>query len=238
MAILSYSILLLFVCIISKNARCDAWVMDRSHRQNRVNPEQKIAPLPTKSFLGAARHQRRQSSRRETAISASEAAWTATITQSAVDLNENTIFQVASPTVLLLVALAIGIAANGWIQRLLSGEQGLGSFLSDGKGFNKSGFKPITGDQDRAVSSDPLPWLRLPKLDFVDVAGQQELEREDFEKGRLPNNVQYNEVLAKLESLREKMNQKLADGKVEEALVLRKELEETMKENDIQYFKD
>jgi len=158
--------------------------------------------------------------------------------QSAADLTDNTIFQVASPTVLLVVALALGIAANGWINRLLSGDQGLGSFLSDGSGFNKSGFKPVTGDQDRAASSDPLPWLRLPKLDFVDVAGQEELGREDFEKGRLSGSVQDNQVLVKLESLREKMNQKLADGNVEEALVLRKELEKTMNDNGIQYFKD
>jgi len=28
-------------------------------------------------------------------------------------------------------------------------------------------------DKDRAVARDPLPWLKLPKLDFVEVAGQE-----------------------------------------------------------------
>ena len=147
------------------------------------------------------------------------------------------IFQVASPTVLLVIALVLGIAANGWIQRMLSGDQGLGSFLSDGSGFNKSGFKPaVTGDEDRAVSSgDPLPWLRLPKLDYVDVAGQED----DFEKGRLSNNAGNDQALmVKLERLREEMNEKLGQGNVIEAEALRKEIEQTMKENGVQYFKD
>jgi hypothetical protein len=88
--------------------------------------------------------------------------------------------------IIVIVALTIGILANGWISRLLSGERGLGSYLSDGAGYNKSKFKPIlpsngattTTNQnkyndDRAVQGDdPLPWLRLPNLDFVEVAGQ------------------------------------------------------------------
>jgi len=151
--------------------------------------------------------------------------------------NGSLIFQVASPTVLLVIALVLGIAANGWIQRMLSGDQGLGSFLSDGSGFNKSGFKPVTGDEDRAVSSgDPLPWLRLPKLDYVDVAGQEE----DFEKGRLSNSSRNDDqaLMVKLERLREEMNEKLGQGNVIEAEALRKEIEQTMKENGVQYFKD
>lgn len=166
----------------------------------------------------------------------STSAWTTATT--AVDLNDYIIVQVASPTVLLVAALVLGIAANGWIQRLLSGDQGLGSFLSDGSGFNKSGFKPVTADEDRAVISDPLPWLRLPRLDFVDVAGQEQLANEDYEKGRLASNQQYNDVLIQLENLRERMNEKLAQGNVEEAKALRKDLENMMKENDIQFFKD
>jgi hypothetical protein len=71
------------------------------------------------------------------------------------------------------LALSIGIGANVWIQQLLSGDRGLGNFLSDGSGFGRSKFQPLTTkDQDRAVSSDPLPWLRLPKFDFVEVAGR------------------------------------------------------------------
>jgi hypothetical protein len=88
----------------------------------------------------------------------------------------------------VIVALTIGALANGWIQRLLSGERGLGSFLSDGSGFQKSQFRPLSSNslrsgtmqQDRAVSSDPLPWLRLPKLDYVEVAGQKKSSARRF----------------------------------------------------------
>lgn len=74
--------------------------------------------------------------------------------------------------VVVVVSLALGFAANAWIQKLLSGKRGLGNFLSDGSGFGQSKFQPLTTkDQDRAVSGDPLPWLRLPELDFVEVAG-------------------------------------------------------------------
>jgi hypothetical protein len=79
------------------------------------------------------------------------------------------------------LALSIGIGANVWIQQLLSGDRGLGNFLSDGSGFGRSKFQPLTTkDQDRAVSSDPLPWLRLPKFDFVEVAGQ---DNDDSDSG-------------------------------------------------------
>lgn len=74
---------------------------------------------------------------------------------------------------IVVVTLILGFAANAWIQTLLSGDRGLGNFLSDGSGFGQSKFQPLTTkDQDRAVSGDPLPWLRLPDLDFVEVAGQ------------------------------------------------------------------
>jgi hypothetical protein len=80
----------------------------------------------------------------------------------------------------VVVALTLGIGANLWIQQLLSGDRGLGNFLSDGSGFGRSKFQPLsTKDQDRAVSSDPLPWLKLPKLDFVEVAGQQQQQQDD-----------------------------------------------------------
>ena len=88
--------------------------------------------------------------------------------------------------IIVIVALTIGILANGWIASLISGDQGLGSYLSDGSGYNKSKFKTIqrrksnvdnnndsTIKNDRAVQGDdPLPWLRLPNLDFVEVVGQ------------------------------------------------------------------
>eukprot|EP00429_Kryptoperidinium_foliaceum_P039094 CAMPEP_0176178424 /NCGR_PEP_ID=MMETSP0120_2-20121206/91422_1 /TAXON_ID=160619 /ORGANISM="Kryptoperidinium foliaceum, Strain CCMP 1326" /LENGTH=59 /DNA_ID=CAMNT_0017516577 /DNA_START=1 /DNA_END=177 /DNA_ORIENTATION=- len=53
---------------------------------------------------------------------------------------------------------------------MLEGDQGLGAFLKDGSGYNKSGFQNIQGSKGK--SSDPLPWLKLPQLDFVEVSGQ------------------------------------------------------------------
>lgn len=87
----------------------------------------------------------------------------------------------ASPPILITVAFLLGVVANGWIQRLLSGERGLGSYLSDGKGYNKSKFQPLQGDSDRAVQFDPLPWLKLPQLDFVEVAGQEPRQSSESE---------------------------------------------------------
>ena len=85
--------------------------------------------------------------------------------------------------VVVIVAVILAFSAQTWINSLVGGDQGLGAFLSDGSGFNKSGFKPrrrpitdereIEGDPTKPLGgSDPLPWLKLPELDFVDVAGQ------------------------------------------------------------------
>jgi hypothetical protein len=139
------------------------------------------------------------------------------------------ISQIASPPLLLLVSLVLGVAANGWIQRLLNGEQGLSSFLSDGSGFNKSKFKPLRSDGDRAVQSDPLPWLRLPRLDFVEVAGQE---------SRTPDLRGNDAVVAQLEMLRARMNEQLAAGNVEEASALRQQMETVMRESNVQFLVD
>jgi hypothetical protein len=90
-------------------------------------------------------------------------------------------------------------------------------------------------DEDRAVSSDPLPWLRLPKLDYVEVAGQKDQAREDFELGR--SMVSSDPSLVQLEDLRVRMNQKLAQGDVDAAESLRQQLEAKMKEGGFEYFK-
>jgi hypothetical protein len=86
--------------------------------------------------------------------------------------------------------------------------------------------------QDRAVSSDPLPWLRLPKLDYVEVAGQKDQAREDFERGRMKNlstTADPSLVVQQLEDLRGRMNQKIAQGDMDAAESLRQQLEAKMK---------
>ena len=83
-----------------------------------------------------------------------------------------------SVPLILLAALGIGFTAQSWINFQLGGDRGLGSFLSDGSGFNRSAFRPRSGTGDISdgtapVSTDPMPWLKLPRLDFVEVAGQE-----------------------------------------------------------------
>mmetsp|Transcript_25244 Transcript_25244/g.39083 ORF Transcript_25244/g.39083 Transcript_25244/m.39083 type:complete len:180 (-) Transcript_25244:562-1101(-) len=83
--------------------------------------------------------------------------------------------------IVLVAAFGIGVAAQSWINFQLDGDRGLGKFLSDGRGFNRSAFTPRRGRDDYndgtapLSKSDPLPWLKLPQLDFVEVAGQEEI---------------------------------------------------------------
>ncbi|KAL3935096.1 MAG: hypothetical protein SGBAC_009321 [Bacillariaceae sp.] len=123
----------------------------------------------------------------------------------------------ASPFFVAFLALAIGVAAQTFINQMLEGDQGLGAFLKDGAGYNKSGFRRQAGlDEEK---KDPLPWLRLPKLDFVEVAGQEDDTL----------------AFAKLEELRVQMNEQLELGNMEQASRLKEQLEEFMEEAGIEY---
>ena len=139
---------------------------------------------------------------------------------------------------------------------MLEGDQGLGAFLKDGKGYNKSGYRPATstrsnGDNNNNNNNnnndndnnDPLPWLKLPRFDFVEVAGQQqslilgeEVEVEEDEPQR---------VYEELERLRLKLNIELEKNSSNinsykeedllEATRLRKKIERLMKIYGIEY---
>jgi hypothetical protein len=118
------------------------------------------------------------------------------------------------------VAVVLGVAAQGFINQMLDGDDGLGAFLKDGSGYNKSGYKK-SGKAKEDEPKDPLPWLKLPKLDFVEVAGQ--------------NNRQEELVYEQLERMRQDMNEKLQEGKVEQAAAIRDELEGLMTEAGIDF---
>lgn len=118
-----------------------------------------------------------------------------------------------TPFLVALVALLIGVAAQTFINQMLEGDRGLGAFLKDGTGYNKSGFRQQDGKRAEE-RSDPLPWLKLPKLDFVEVAGQEKVDD--------------SLIFAKLEELRIQMNQQLDQGNIVEASRLKEELEELM----------
>jgi hypothetical protein len=82
------------------------------------------------------------------------------------------------------VAFLLLVASQLFINQMLSGDQGLGAYLKDGRGVGRSSFRPLSlEDKSRAVSNDPLPWLKLPKLDYVQVAGQEENASEGVNDG-------------------------------------------------------
>ena len=115
---------------------------------------------------------------------------------------------------------------------MLKGEQGLGAFLNDGTGYSKSGFKPRSkraGAQDDAPlgGPDPLPWLKLPQFDYVDVAGQETESRLDPEQEK--------EIMSRLEDLADLLKNEVQNNNIEEASHLRRQLENLMEEYGYQY---
>ena len=122
----------------------------------------------------------------------------------------------SSGPVVVGMALILGVAAQGFINNMASGDRGLGAFLQDGRGLQGSGFSTKKGEGDSLQGGDPLPWLKLPELGFVEVAGQTSVPEQ-------------------LEQLRQQMNVELDRGNVEEARKLRDQLEAMMKENGFEY---
>lgn len=150
--------------------------------------------------------------------------------------------------VVVLAAIILAVAAQSWINSLLGGDRGLGAFLSDGTGFNKSGFKPrrrqrrpitdertVPGDGDASGplgSPDPLPWLKLPEFDYVDVAGQPTRPK------RMEATSGYSDeskVVERLEFLREQMKMAVERGNMEDAKRIEDELERIMKEQGFDF---
>jgi len=82
---------------------------------------------------------------------------------------------------IVILALILLIASQTFINSMLSGDRGLAAFLRDGAGFQKSAFKErkpnafgkVDAEDSSLSNKDPLPWLKLPELDFVEVKGQE-----------------------------------------------------------------
>jgi hypothetical protein len=139
------------------------------------------------------------------------------------------------------VAALLAFSAQSWINSLLGGEQGLGAFLSDGSGFNKSGFKQrrrprndygvIPGDTTKPLGGpDPLPWLKLPELDFVDVAGQTKKMQQSAREKISAIERSQSGVILRLDSLREQMKTEVGLGNFDAAKRIEIELERLMKD--------
>ena len=131
-----------------------------------------------------------------------------------------------SVPLLLVTALVLGIAAQSFINQMLEGDDGLGAFLKDGSGYNRSGFRSSRPDPDSNEKNDPLPWLKLPELDFVDVAGQ---ERSSPREGV---------IFERLEAMRRELNAALDAGRVREAQSLQDEMERFMVDQGIEFKSD
>lgn len=141
------------------------------------------------------------------------------------------------PFLVAAVALVLLVAAQTFINQMLEGDRGLGAFLRDGSGYRKSGFRAKTARDDdgggrQRRPSDPLPWLSLPRLDYVDVAGQPTLAEQD-ESETAPAAAAA--VYQQLEQLRLRMNREVQEENYEEASRLRNELEKLMKDQGIEF---
>jgi len=145
-------------------------------------------------------------------------------------------------TILLLsiVALTLVTAAQTLINSMLDGDRGLRAFLSDGSGYNNSAFKgggrrgrTTDGNtSSNSSASDPLSWLTLPKLDFVDVVGQ---EKETVAVVVVPNKEEEALVVQKLEKLAERLRFELQDGEKGKAEKTALELESLMQKYGFNY---
>lgn len=150
--------------------------------------------------------------------------------------------------IIVLVAVGLFIAAQTSINQQLQGDQGLGAFLKDGRGFKGSAFRPVSkspffkDDSERAVSgngNDPLPWLSLPQLDFVEVAGQKErLRKQQKQQQQDAAMVKEEQALEQLELLRLQMNEQLQRGNIAEATAIRNKLEQVMKDSGVEFRND
>lgn len=130
-----------------------------------------------------------------------------------------------SAVYIVLTAIVLGVLTQSFINSMLTGDQGLSAFLSDGQGFNKSKFRPIR--KQSTENNDPLPWLKLPKLDYVDVAGQN-TDKEELDLL----------VRERLDSLLTKMKNEVNSGDKISASSTLKELKEMMEKYGFEYKED
>lgn len=152
--------------------------------------------------------------------------------------SDNIVTNVGATPIIALVAIVIGFFAQTFINSMLKGDRGLGAFLSDGSGYSGSAFRPRRSDGDRSDTDaplsgpDPLPWLKLPKLDFVEVAGQESTTS----NGLSPEKEA--EIVAQLEELQSVLQSEINAGNAEEANRLRQRLEALMNDYGFQYETD
>jgi hypothetical protein len=140
-----------------------------------------------------------------------------------------------SVPLIVIVAAILAFSAQLWINSLIGGEQGLGAYLSDGSGYNKSAFKQRKRSSKGDEGEDPLPWLNLPEFDFVDVAGQSKkstILKQSSNRGQVTTATErdQSEVLFQLDLLRAQIKMEVELGNLEAAKEVEIRLERLMKE--------
>ena len=155
-----------------------------------------------------------------------------------------------SPLAVVLLAIVLLVSAQTFINGMLEGDQGLGAFLRDGSGYNRSGYRPNKNknNENGTETKDPLPWLKLPKLDFVEVAGQ---ESRGSSQQLLAEQEEQERVYQELDRLKEELNRELLsvrrrrlegmegdDDEMAKAKLLKAKLEGLMRAYGIEYETD
>ena len=140
-----------------------------------------------------------------------------------------------SVPLIVIVAAILAFSAQSWINSLIGGEQGLGAYLSDGSGYNKSAFKQRKRSSKGDEGEDPLPWLNLPESDFVDVAGQTKKSttlKQSPIRRQATSAIERDpsEVIFQLDLLRAQIKMEVELGNLEAAKEVEIRLERLMKE--------
>lgn len=113
----------------------------------------------------------------------------------------------------------------------MKGDRGLGAFLSDGSGYNKSGFRRTNNSDDR-METDPLPWLKLPMFDYVDVAGQKKEQ-----KKVAVSTEEEIALLRRMEEMKDQIREMIDEGEYDSARKIELELELLMKAEGYEFKK-
>lgn len=120
--------------------------------------------------------------------------------------------------------------AQTLINSMLDGDQGLRAYLSDGSGYNKTRFVRSGGDpKKKDDAADPLSWLQLPKLYFVEVAGQE------VETTAVVTEEMEASVVRKLGGLAERLRSEMNEDEKEKAKNTVLELESLMSKYGFEY---
>lgn len=80
---------------------------------------------------------------------------------------------------------------------------------------------------------DPMPWLKLPKLDYVEVRGQEEAQGTGAERNLSPEDER--SIVRELEGLQAKLRASLDAADMVEAERVKTQLERRMRESGFEF---